>query len=494
VSTRSYDPPFFLPAATPAEAVARIFSLTGAADSGTRGEKRAVLALRSALGLDIEATKTNALMGERIADALGIEWRPSYVDRHRVNLDGLNVLLEAATEAYHEGSLRQLAERRPLLLSGPRWASFDPARSKIEAVNRISMLTGSGPEWLGPGSKEHKRVFVNLAAGLAPWIDGSRLTKPGLAEALALEFGAPWSERCVSTGDTVTLEGLNTVLAGAELYLGRLGADRALLFGTAEEEGAALAAALVDGWRAKEQPDGGRRVVWDARRSIRWMLDQGISEGPNQNEWQGFYYESCGRAILNAAFSPNPTPPRTRFGRTSFDYSLRYVWDLKAHTEFQLTENRLHARAGQPSAPLNDQDAMAECIAEQGLGFLMVGGVGVMDESGEFLAWHRRFKAEQGVVSKPSNSGRSRMRKSAFEPLHVTAFWFENIQALEAAKAAGQLTGFSQGAQAPDNDGDRGRSRRPKYNLNVRKSLGSPVEVARHEWPRSGAPLRVSRR
>ena len=67
---------------------------------------------------------------------------------------------------------------------------------------------------------------------------------------------------------------------------------------------------------------------------IEWMLRQGVTDGPNQNEWQGFYWESRGRAVLNAAFTPNPNPPRIQFGHTIFDYSLRYVWDLKAHTEF----------------------------------------------------------------------------------------------------------------------------------------------------------------
>ena len=43
---------------------------------------------------------------------------------------------------------------------------FVPARNKLEVVARISNLTNSGPETLGPGSKEHKSVVLNLARGM----------------------------------------------------------------------------------------------------------------------------------------------------------------------------------------------------------------------------------------------------------------------------------------------------------------------------------------
>ncbi len=363
---------FFLPAATVAEAVTRIFSLTGAAEAGTRGEKRAIVALRDALGLDIDVARTNARMAQQIAEVLRVEWRPSYEELNRVNLDGLNALLEGATDAYHENSLRRLAGQRPGRLSGPEWLAFQPAQSKIEAVNRISALTNSGPEWLGPGSKEHKRVLVNLANSLAPELD-TRLSKTKLGAALANAFDAPWSAECESTGETISLVGLNTLLAGAERRLGKLGSDRAMLLGTPEEEGKALAAALLDAWRASPHPDGSKRVVWDARKCIHWMLDQGVTEGPNQNEWQGFYWESRGRAVLNAAFTPNPSPPRTRYGNTAFDYSLRYVWDLKAHTEAWRYPVSGRTLTGQGVAPLNDQESMSACIEDQGLGFLMAG-------------------------------------------------------------------------------------------------------------------------
>lgn len=473
---------FFLPAATKAEAITRVYSLTGAPVRGTRGEKGAVLALRDALDLDIGTARTNARMGSEIAFALGVEWLPSFEETNTVNLAGLNALLEGATEAYHLGSMRRLAGNKPSGLDDARWAAFQPAPSKIEAVNRISNLTGSGPERLGPGSKEQKSVLINLARNLAPHVD-TRLSKTKLGATLAKEFGAPWSAECESTGETISLVGLNTLLAGAEFRLGRLGASRVMLLGTPEREGKALAAALVDGWTATVSESGRRRVLWDARQSISWMDRRGLTRGPNDNEWQGFYFEARARELLNQAFTPNPDPPRIRYGKTEFDYSLQYVWDLKAHTESWRTPSTGTLRSGQSSSPLNDQEAMLTCIEEQGLGFLVVGGVAVEDEDGSFVAWHRARKQAKGVRSASSNSGGSRMRKSAFEPQHVEAFYFHDVGALDAAIAAGQITGFKQGKQAPKGDGQVGAARKPKFNLALRRARSSPLAVARFDWP-----------
>lgn len=474
---------FFLPAATKAEAIARVYSLTGAPARGTRGEKGAVLALRDALDLDIDTARTNARMGSEIAFALGVEWQPSFEEKNTVNLAGLNAMLEGATEAYHLGSMRRLAGNRPSGLDDARWAAFQPAPSKIEAVNRISNLTGSGPEYLGPGSKEQKSVLINLARNLAPHVD-TRLSKTKLGAALADEFGAPWSAECESTGESISLVGLNTLLAGAELRLGRLGVARALLLGTPEHEGKALAAALLDGWEKKKQEDGSKRVLWDARASIKWMERQGLTRGPNDNEWQGFFFEARGKEILNAAFAPNPNPPRIKYGRTDFDYSLGFVWDLKAHTESWRAPStgRLHKKRGRDT-PLNDEQAMNECIAEQGLGFLMLSGTAVEDEDGSFVGWHRARKLAKGVKPRQSNSGNSRQRKAAFEPLHVEAFFFHNTEQLDAAKAAGLLSGFQDGfKQAKSIKGASGLPRRAKYKLAVTKARSSDLLVARYDW------------
>jgi hypothetical protein len=471
VSITFVEQQFFIPAVTTTEAISRIFALTGAQPQ-TRGEKRALIALRDALGLNVDVVRTNAVLGERLADALGVEWRPAeHTILNKVTLAGLNTLLEGASEAYHRGSLQRVAGPTPTTLVGPGWAAFNPAVSKIEAVARIAGLTGAPDEWLGPGSKEHKSVLTNLADRLLPRAELDRSSKTRLARALAQEFDLVWSDSCYSTGETISLEGLNTILAGAERRMGRLGTTAAEMLATPEAEGKALAAALNDGWKAHP---------WDGRRSIEWMRNQGV-RGANENEWQGWYFEARGREILNAAFPASPKPVRGRYGNTTFDYSLNYVWDLKAHTEeqvFPLTRRRARAR---PSMILNDAQAIRECVDDQGLGFLVLGGRAVMDEDLAFVTWHRSFKAAQGIRSAPSNSGESRMRKAAFSPLHVEAFWIANTLELDAAVAAGQLTILPQGRQAPRADGGQGAERRDKFAMHVPQARKG-LQVARRDW------------
>jgi len=449
---------FFIPAATITEAISRIFALTGAQPQ-TRGEKRALVALRDALDLDIDIVRTNAVLGERLAAALGVEWRPAvHTILNKVTLAGLNTLLEGATEAYHRGSLEQVAKPTPSTLVGPGWAAFNPAVSKIEAVTRIAGLTGAPHEWLGPGSKEHKSVLTNLADRLLPSGVLDRSSKTRLARALAREFGVEWSDSCASTGETISLDGLNTILAGAERRLGRLGTTAAEMLATPEAEGKALAAALNDGWEA--QP-------WDGRKCIDWMQKEAV-RGFNENEWQGWYFEARGRQILNAAFPPSIRPVRVRYCNTPFDYSLNYVWDLKAHTEEHVFPVAGRRRRGMASVILNEEQAIRECVADQGLGFLVLSGAALMDEDLAFVTWHRSFKLAQGGRSAPSNSGKSRMRKVAFTPLHVEGFWIANTPSLDAAVAAGQLRVMGHGfRQAPKVEGGVGAKRGAKFAMHV---------------------------
>jgi hypothetical protein len=468
----SIDHPYFIPAETLAEAISRIYGLTGARSRG-RGEKRALVALRDALGVDVDIVRTNDVMAERIATELGVEWQPQfYTIRNKVNLAGLNALLEGATDAFQRGALlRQSAQDVPKTLSGSGLANFNPALSKIEAVTRISRLTGAPDEWLGPGSKEHKSVLENLAKALLPDAALDHSSKTRLGRSIASELDVQWTDLCYSTGETISLDGLNAILAGAERRLGRLGATAAEMLASPEAEGAALVAALHDGWRAEP---------WDGRAAVEWMRAQGV-RGSNENEWQGWYFEARGREVLNAAFPPNRTPVRATYGKTVFDYSLNFVWDLKAHTEEQVMPVSRRTVTGDPTMILNDEMAIRECIAEQGIGFLVLGGRAVMDESLEFITWHRAFKARQGIRSAPSNSGRSRMRKAAFSPLRVEAFWISSPPELDAAVAAGHVGVRTQGRQAPRSAGEVGAPRRDKFQMNVVKAREGLL-VASREW------------
>jgi hypothetical protein len=465
------DRPFFIPAETVIEAIERIYALTGRAPDDSRGEKRALVALRDALDLDVDLVRTNAVLGRALADALDVGWLPDrYTERNMVTLEGLNALLEGATEARQSRSLRRLKDAAPEELRGPAWADFQPARSKIEAVTRIAALTNAPKEWLGPGGKEHKSVLTNLADRLFPDVELNRSSKTKLAASLAQELGVPWTDKCESTGETISLTGLNMILAGTERHLGLLGTEVTDALKTPEDEGDALAAALLAKLPAR----------WDGRLAVKWLAERGL-RGANDNEWQGFYGEERAKIVLASAFTPRDDPPKVGYGKTVFDYALNFVWDIKVHTEVQISAGP--TKNGKNETLLNDERASRACIDEQGLGFLIISGAAEMDETGEFVAWHRDFKARQrGKPSAPSNSGQSRTRKSAFDTLNVESFWVPNTEALEAAILGGALKGRPIGRQAPKVAGGVGAARADKFEMRMRQAR-EKIRVARYDWP-----------
>lgn len=457
--------PDFIPAESVSEAVTRISALTGVTPEGTRGQKRALLALRDALELNVPAVQTNAALGARLACELGIEWDPvGYVDKTTLTLAGVNAILYGASIAYEEGSLKAIAASAPPGLTGPEWSDFQPAISKIEAVTRISALTQSGPEWLGPGSKEHKSVLTNLATKLLPSIKQDGLSKTQLGGEIARALGVPWGDELVSTGETIRLTGLNVILAGAERRLGRLGVGYAEGL-TPEGEGAALIDAL---WQKLLDP---KESAWDGRAKTKWLRDQGTGQA-NQMEWPGFYFEHRGKEILDGAFRPNPAPPQRRFANTVFDYALNHVWDLKSHTAEQLFPLSGSVRALADEVLLNDADAVRACVSQQGLGFLILSGRGVADEDRTFKSWHDGFK---GKAPTPSLSGNSRMRKAAFVPLVVEAYWIPNLPALDAAVLKGALKVVPQGRQPS------GAARPDKFGMRLVPARPL-VRVAERAW------------
>ena len=438
----------------------------------------ALAVLAEALGVEEEPSWTSAMTAERAAQRLDIAWEPTYVVKTSVNLDGLNALLDAASDAYSAGSLKRVAARHAPGLSGAEWASFNPARSKIEAVTRLAALTGAPREWLGPGSKEHKSALLNLTTNLFPSdkrIDTS--SKHRLGATLAEVLNAPWSKDFTATGQTIKLTGLNSILAGAERHLGRLGDVVTDALTTPEAEGDALAAALL----------ASLPVHWDARQAVRWLAENEL-RGSNDLEWQGFYGEEKAKAILNASFTPKMPGPRRAYGPTAFDYGLSWVWDIKVHTSLQTIE--LITRSASDAMLLNDERAVRACVEEQGLGFLVVSGEAVMDHNGEFKAWHDAWKARRSRrAPAPSNSGNSKMRKAAFNPLHVDAYWVSDTLALGAAILSGQLTPRAQGRQAPRVAGGVGAPRPPKFEMNTAKA-GTGIRVASYTWPKAGRPRR----
>lgn len=462
----------FNPAMTIPEASARMFALTASRDVGTRGPKRSLVALATSLGLDVDLDDVNAVLGGQIARSLDTDWRESrdYVNL-QITLAGMNNLLRAAARNLSRisklASVPSEATAEQVLRAFP---AFRPARSKQEAVNRMSDLAGVPRDTLGPGGKEHIWTLQSLARRVAPSALDDDPTKPELARTLARELGVPWIATAGSTGATITREGLNLLLAGAE----RRASVASAGWATAAREGEALVAAL-----ARNLPRG----AWEGRASVAWMHKTGSSKWFG-SEWAGWFFEEQVRTILNEAY---PTPPvggpRVRYGSTDFDYaSPTRVWDAKAHTAWSLDYPLFEGRPRRASRTmwLNDARAMRDCIAEQGLGFLIADGLAGLDVDGSFRRWLVDYGAANG--KRPSgyvaSTGRSRPRKASWTPLRLRAIWIENTFELDAGIAAGWLTEKGQPAWGA---GDSRRRRNPKFQ-------GSPARAARwtvaaHRWP-----------
>lgn len=463
----------FVPAGGMDEAAARLFSLTGAPDPGTRGPKRSLEALATSLGLEVDLAVTNAILGAQLAEVMGVRWQKDrdYVGL-QVTLDGLNNLLQAATRQLWLTSRQRsvdVSSYNDVLLTFP---TFLPARDKQEAVDRLSDLAGVARDRLGPGGKEHRITFDSLASRLAPDLlqePQARRSKHSMVAALCQRFSVPWLSTAASTGQSVTLEGLNLLLAGAERRLEVTSAGWA----TPQDEGSALIQVLRDGLADH----------WDGRSTVQQMRADG-SRNWRHREWPGWYFEEQVAALLNVAY---PTPPiggpRRSYGATAFDYaSGTRVWDAKAHTVLQVMapSGRRVSRTSSP-AMLNDARAMRSCLSEQGLGFLILDGAATLDETEDFDAWHRAYTREGRTnVAYTSNSGVSRPRKQAFRPLVLRALWIENLAALDAGIAGGWITQSRQGAQQVRPGQDRGADRNDKFQLKVHKSAA--WVVATRSW------------
>lgn len=447
----------FAPALSLSEAEARMFALVGTAPLQTRGPKRALRALAFGVGLDMPVELENTDLAHALGDHLGV--RVPLMPRNGggyVPLTALNRLLLGAF-LYFQTHDAPRPTALPDQFRGREWDWFVPARSKIEAVNRISALTSSGPEELGPGGKERKRVFVNLARCAGLPVDVS-VSKVELGYAIAESLGVVWTDTCASTGYTITLEGLNVVLAGAERLFRRRG--QFAVVGPVTEANQLL------GILASEFGD----TPWDGRQAIEQMRRDGYRQW-RQTEWPGWYFEYRGLTAMHNAMGPQPdSGPSQKWGRTWFDYAHRFVWDLKAHSARGVYLPSGRRPAANSGAPLNDKGSIEECVAEVGLGLIMLSGNARYDEAGAFDAWHRRWTAPPGKEPTPSTSKNPRARKDGFEPLEVAAYRWNNLYALQAAVTVGALTIMNQGRQQPKPGEALGAPRRPKYGLNLRRA------------------------
>lgn len=251
----------------------------------------------------------------------------------------------------------------------------------------------------------------------------------------------------MSAGQTITLIGLNSLLAGAERELRRRGISIDALADSPDREAARLLTVLA------------QRIArhWDGQLCVREMRE---AESPNwrQIEWPGFYFEYIGVPALIDTFGGGPVT----YANTRFDYSNASVWDLK-----------VHSKDGGNNAILNAQDAFNACLdTGRGLGFLMLSGEAEFDEDGTFRQWHTGLEDRPSRQFVPNNPGRQRRRKRAFTPGHIDAFHLPTPSRLQQALLEGSIRVHRQGRQPG------GASRRDKFALNVPAARRSDLLVA----------------
>ena len=125
---------------------------------------------------------------------------------------------------------------------------FVPSRDKLEAVNRISALANGGPEELGPGSKERKRVLEKVVVFFNLPIDVS-VNKVELGRAVVQALGGVWTDACFSTGYTITLHGLDLVLKLATAEAVRRGETERPVISAVEDEAVRILDACASRFR-----------------------------------------------------------------------------------------------------------------------------------------------------------------------------------------------------------------------------------------------------
>ena len=187
---------------------------------------------------------------------------------------------------------------------------------------------------------------------------------------------------------------------------------------------------------------------WEGRSCVQQMVDNEYAKA-RQTEWVGWYFEFIGLPALINAYGGGPR----RIGATEFDYAHTFVWDLKAHAQPNLRLPK-HVTG---EAPLNDRDAIRQCVEATGsLGFLVLSGSSVPDADGSFDTWHRMVRGNT-----KARTGRSRTLKAVFTPVTVDAYVLQGTKGLESALEKKVLTAFSQGRQ------QNGDPRAPKLKLDL---------------------------
>jgi hypothetical protein len=318
---------------------------------------------------------------------------------------------------------------------------FIPAKNKLEAVARISNLTKSGPETLGPGSKERKSVVINLAQGMGLATNDGE-TKQELAKRIVEVVDRKWTQDCESIGQTLTLFGLNLLLqSGTEYFASRISSS-SLLELTLNEEILRISEVVVE--MTPRQMDG--------KLAINEMKEAEFSQW-RATEWQGFYFEFKVRPELINKLGGGPR----KIGSTDFDYALARTWDMKVHSS--LTR---HGKESASNCILNDAESMRMAASQSGFGLIILSGEPIYDL--DFTRWHKSFRSNSKEEPK-------KLLKKSFKATRIDFFFVPSLQRLEEALEKSELKLFKQGRQPS------GEARKVKYSMNLKKSLMSDLHI-----------------
>lgn len=320
------------------------------------------------------------------------------------------------------------------------------AETKIEAVNRISQLTNSGPETLGPGSKERKSVLINLHRGLG-FGDAPHVSKSELGRRIAEKLGTRWGYECYSSGESITLEGLNRLLFAAERELDQGKRRLTSISDEAKIYAGAILQSIINTASIDKITDS---AAWTGKSAVEEMLATSYPHA-RQTEWPGWYFEYKALTALMKDFGGGPE----RVGTTSFDYKGKRLWDLKTHAAGKVI-------------PLNDKASTIQAIDEQGLGFIILSGAPSYENEDEFYNWHST--TVRGNPPKP-RARKSRRLKTAFTLRHLDFFFIRDHQHRESLEDGKILTDFAQGRQ------QSGALRPMKYKMSLAEAKNSNAHV-----------------
>lgn len=319
---------------------------------------------------------------------------------------------------------------------------FIEARNKLEVVARISSLTNSGPETLGPGSKERKSVVVNLAYGLGIDINESE-TKQGIAAKISQALGYKWVSEYESVGQTLTLKGLNTLLKGATNHFSLIESGiKSLIELSVDQELEKISKVVIE--KTPRHMKGVEAIIE--------MKDAEFSQW-RATEWQGFYFEFKVRPELINALGGGPK----KIGSTNFDYALQRTWNMKVHSS--VTKD---GKKSGSSCLLNDAMSMDQAAQDGGIGLMILSGIPTYDW--DFTRWHKKFRS--GSDEEPKKP-----LKKEFDSERVDFIFIPTLERLKKALANGELTYFKQGHQPT------GEPRKIKYSLNLKKTLNSDLHL-----------------